>query len=65
MTFARYVARGYPVREAMQTGVRQPPRGEDLPCSDGEPMESERHFRQMMLLILTLNDAWRDRTTSS
>ncbi len=40
---------------------RPPPRGEDLPCDDGEPMETERHREQMVLLISTLNDAWRDR----
>lgn len=38
-----------------------PPRGVDLPYSDGEPMESRRHFQQMVLLIETLNRAWRDR----
>jgi Uma2 family endonuclease len=45
----------------MEPLVRPPPRGEDLPYSDGEPMESERHRDQMALLITTLNDAWRDR----
>ncbi len=38
-----------------------PPRGDELPCSDGEPLETERHFRQMTLLIESLSDAWRDR----
>ncbi|MBL8722328.1 MAG: Uma2 family endonuclease [Myxococcales bacterium] len=39
----------------------RPPRGEDLPYDDGEPMESERHREQMQLLIDTLRDAWRER----
>jgi Uma2 family endonuclease len=38
-----------------------PPRGEDLPCDDGEPMETERHRAQMNLLIDTLRESWRDR----
>jgi Uma2 family endonuclease len=41
--------------------LRPPPRGEDLPCEDGEPMESSRHREQMNLLIHSLRDAWRDR----
>jgi len=41
--------------------VPRPPRGEDLPYDDGEPMESERHREQMQLLIDTLRDAWRER----
>jgi Uma2 family endonuclease len=61
MTFAMHALGRYPVREAMETGVRPPPRGEDLPYSDGEPMESDRHVRQMMMLITTLEDAWRER----
>lgn len=40
---------------------RPPPRGVDLPTSDGEPMETERHAQQMWLLINTLKDAWADR----
>ncbi len=42
-------------------GVTIPPRGEDLPYDDGEPMESERHREQMNLLIDSLRDAWRER----
>jgi Uma2 family endonuclease len=41
--------------------VAPPPRGEDLPYSDGVPMESERHFKQMMLLAETLESGWRHR----
>lgn len=37
------------------------PRGEDLPFEDGVPMETERHREQMLLLIDTLRDAWRER----
>jgi Uma2 family endonuclease len=39
----------------------KPPRGEDLPCDDGEPMESARHRAQMNLLVDSLEDAWADR----
>jgi Uma2 family endonuclease len=42
-------------------GPKPPLRGEDLPCDDGEPMETERHRRQMELLANSLRDAWRDR----
>jgi Uma2 family endonuclease len=42
-------------------GEPRPPRGEDLPFDDGEPLESERHREQMSLLIDSLKDAWRDR----
>lgn len=38
-----------------------PPRGEELPSDDGEPLETERHVRQMTLLIESLSDAWSDR----
>jgi Uma2 family endonuclease len=38
-----------------------PPRGEDLPCDDGEPLETKRHRDQMNLLIDSLNEGWRDR----
>lgn len=41
--------------------VAPPPRGEDLPYSDGVPMESEQHVRQMHLLADTLEAAWRER----
>lgn len=35
-----------------------PPGQDELPCSDGEPMESYRHVLQMQLLMETLSDAW-------
>jgi Uma2 family endonuclease len=42
-------------------GVTPPPRGEDLPCDDGEPMETPRHREQMVLLINSLKQAWEHR----
>jgi Uma2 family endonuclease len=41
--------------------IAPPPRGEDLPYDDGEPLESERHLHQMTLLIQSLKDAWSHR----
>ncbi len=35
-----------------------PPGQDELPYSDGEPMESYRHVLQMQLLMETLSDAW-------
>ncbi len=40
---------------------KSPPRATELICDDGEPMESLRHVRQMMLLIESLSHAWRER----
>ena len=37
------------------------PRGEDLPNEDGEPLETQRHRRQMNLLIESLELAWEER----
>jgi Uma2 family endonuclease len=53
----------WPAREAdgWPVGVPRPPRGEDLPSDDGEPMETWRHRAQMNLLIESLEEAWRDR----
>jgi hypothetical protein len=34
---------------------------DDLPSSDGTPMETERHVLQMMLLIETLRAYWANR----
>jgi Uma2 family endonuclease len=54
----------YPVAHVEMTTelpFKPPPRGEDLPHDDGEPMESARHLQQMWLLIHSLQDAWRDR----
>jgi len=33
----------------------------DLPCEDGEPLESDRHVTQMLLCLSILRYAWRDR----
>ena len=41
--------------------VKPPPRGEDLPCDDGVPMESEMHVHQMNLLTESLRVGWADR----
>jgi Uma2 family endonuclease len=40
---------------------RRPPGSDTLICDDGEPMESARHVQQMMILIESLEYAWRDR----
>ena len=42
-------------------GPKPPPRGEDLPSDDGEPLETNRHRHQMNLLIDSLYEGWRDR----
>ncbi|MBK7400895.1 MAG: Uma2 family endonuclease [Myxococcales bacterium] len=42
-------------------GPKPPPRGEDLPYDDGEPMETKRHRQQMNLLVDSLADHWRGR----
>jgi Uma2 family endonuclease len=41
--------------------LRRLPGADELVTSDGEPMESERHRRQMQLLIDSLELAWNDR----
>jgi Uma2 family endonuclease len=38
------------------------PTEEDLPCDDGEPMETARHREQMSLLIDSLKRHWSQRT---
>jgi Uma2 family endonuclease len=42
-------------------GPKPPPRGIDLPADDGEPLETSRHRDQMILLIQSLREGWRDR----
>src|SRR4051794_36756462 len=37
------------------------PGEDDLPCSDGMPMETQFHVLQMTLLIQTLSHHWADR----
>jgi Uma2 family endonuclease len=39
-----------------------PPTQDELPYSDGVPMESERHYKQVWLLIETLKLHWKDRS---
>lgn len=41
--------------------VEELPTEDDLPCDDGEPMETERHRDQMILLIEPLKIYWGDR----
>jgi Uma2 family endonuclease len=41
--------------------IKPPPRGIDLPCDDGEPMETHLHVLQMTLLTGSLELAWKDR----
>jgi Uma2 family endonuclease len=41
--------------------IRALPTEDDLPCDDGEPMETPRHRDQMILLIESLTLHWADR----
>ncbi|HEY8946413.1 MAG TPA: Uma2 family endonuclease [Polyangiaceae bacterium] len=41
--------------------VPRPPSSDELPFDDGEPMESDRHVQQMLALIQSLDDAWKER----
>ncbi len=43
-------------------GIALPPTEDELPSSDGMPMETERHVLQMYLLIETLRAHWAERT---
>ncbi len=47
--------------EAVEYDVALPPTQDELPYSDGVPMESERHVLQMQLLMDTLRSHWSDR----
>ncbi|MBM4258323.1 MAG: Uma2 family endonuclease [Deltaproteobacteria bacterium] len=40
-------------------GIALPPTQDELPCDDGEPMETARHRQQMFLLLETLHP-WLD-----
>lgn len=44
-----------------ETEIPLPPRGEDLPCDDGQPLETARHRLAMNLLIDSISHYWRDR----
>jgi len=43
-------------------GIEALPTEDELPCEDGEPMETARHREQMELLIQSLQAYWADRT---
>lgn len=47
--------------ELLERGVTLPPTEDELPYSDGKPLESERHALQADLLFETLRIAWADR----
>jgi Uma2 family endonuclease len=53
------IIRGLPLSKPGK-GVR--PRGVDLPCDDGEPMETLWHRNEMYMLIETLTLHWEQRT---
>jgi Uma2 family endonuclease len=42
--------------------IRKLPTEDDLPCDDGEPMETPRHRDQMMVLIESLKAYWSERS---
>jgi len=42
--------------------IRQLPTEDDLPCDDGEPMETPRHRDQMNVLIESLKGHWSERS---
>ena len=42
--------------------IRQLPTEDDLPCDDGEPMETPRHRDQMNVLIESLKGHWTERS---
>lgn len=50
-----------PSRMTVSLGPKLPPRGKDLPCDDGEPMETARHRMQASVLLDSLHHAWRGR----
>jgi len=43
-------------------GIQALPTEDDLPCGNGEPMETARHREQMWLLIYSLKAHWSERT---
>jgi Uma2 family endonuclease len=52
---------GLPSYTVVDPYYKPPPRGEDLPYDDGEPLESEWHRDAMNLLIDSVKSNWRDR----
>ncbi len=47
-------------RTMLPGGIEMPPLEDELPYSDGEPTESEKHLSQMTLLIQTLTHYYND-----
>jgi len=52
---------GLTAAQMSEFGLSMPPTQDELPYSDGVPMESNRHVLQMYLLIETLKRHWADR----
>ena len=50
-----------PITDDWPPGLTRPPTADELPYDDGEPMESDKHRRQMTLLLETLDLAWSGR----
>ena len=48
-------------RDPLENYPAPPPRSEDLPYDNGEPLESNRHRLQMNLLLESLDRAWAER----
>jgi Uma2 family endonuclease len=51
-----------PRRMSVSSVPKPPPRGIDLPCDDGENVETGRHRAQQQLLFDSLEEAYRGRT---
>ena len=51
-----------PDKAEILASFRALPTEDDLPCDDGEPMETPRHREQTHLLIDSLKVHWADRT---
>ena len=47
--------------EVLDEDIKRPPTEDELPSSDGEPMETERHVAQMNVLLETLKLYWAKR----
>lgn len=56
------VLAGFTEAEMREFGVTRPPTQDELPYSDGVPMESNLHVLQMYLLIETLKLYWANRS---
>lgn len=61
--YDRFLEHAEQVRLRFPTVVEPwPPHEHDLPCDDGMPVDSERHWTQRTLLLQTLRDYWAGRT---